>query len=394
MNYKVIVDAGHGGIDSGAVSDNLQEKDLTLRAAKYMYNRLKELNIPVKVTREDDEYLPKDLRVERVLSLYNNDPNVILISNHINAGGGEGAEVVYALKNKSTLADLVLENIGEAGQKTRKAYQRRLPENPNKDYYYIIRETGNLEPILVEYGFIDNKEDANKLQNNIENYAEAVIKALTIYLGVPYYSSTTPEEYTVQKGDSLWSIAKKFNTTVAELKKINNLATDTLKIGQKIKITSKDTYVVQKGDTLYSISQKYNIPIETIKELNSLTTNTLSIGQELVLSTKIQQPVNPNTQYLEYTVEKGDSLWKISQKYNATVDDILKINDLKNSTIKIGDKLLIPKNSVDSEKMYIVKKGDTLWSISQSTGVKVEKIKELNKLSSNLLTVGQELKLQ
>ena len=170
MIEGIIVDAGHGGIDSGAVGNNLLEKDLNLQAAQYMYNRLKELGIPAKMTRDNDEYLPKDERVRRIKNLYNNSPNTILVSNHINAGNGEGAEVVYSLKNNSTLADLVLNNIGEQGQIKRKTYQRRLPENPNLDYYYILRETGNTEPILVEYGFIDNKNDSYKLKNNLNNY--------------------------------------------------------------------------------------------------------------------------------------------------------------------------------------------------------------------------------
>ena len=84
---SVIVDSGHGGIDSGAVGNGMQEKDLTLRASEYMYKRLQELGIPAKMTRTEDEYLPKNERIERVLSLYNNSPGVILISNHINAGG-------------------------------------------------------------------------------------------------------------------------------------------------------------------------------------------------------------------------------------------------------------------------------------------------------------------
>ncbi len=89
-NFKgVIIDAGHGGIDSGAIGNGLQEKDLNLEASTYMYNRLKELGIPTKMTRTNDEYLPKEERIRRVLSLYSNNPNTILISNHINAGGGE-----------------------------------------------------------------------------------------------------------------------------------------------------------------------------------------------------------------------------------------------------------------------------------------------------------------
>lgn len=85
----IIVDAGHGGIDSGAVGNNLLEKDLNLKAAKYMYERLRELNIPAVLTRDDDTYLPKTDRVRKILQLYNNSPNTILVSNHINAGGGD-----------------------------------------------------------------------------------------------------------------------------------------------------------------------------------------------------------------------------------------------------------------------------------------------------------------
>lgn len=83
----VIVDAGHGGVDSGAVANGLEEKDLNLQAAKYMYERLRELGIPAKMTRTDDEYLPKNDRIARVKQLYNNSPNTILVANHINAGG-------------------------------------------------------------------------------------------------------------------------------------------------------------------------------------------------------------------------------------------------------------------------------------------------------------------
>lgn len=89
----VIVDAGHGGIDSGAVGNGLEEKDLNLQAATYIYDRLQELGIPSVITRTDDEYLPKDARVSRIRSITNNNPNTLLISNHINAGGADGQSV-------------------------------------------------------------------------------------------------------------------------------------------------------------------------------------------------------------------------------------------------------------------------------------------------------------
>ena len=83
----VIVDAGHGGNDPGAVSRGLQEKDFTLQAAQYMNERLRQLGIDSKMTRTGDTSLPKTERIAEVKRLFNNSPRVILVSNHINAGG-------------------------------------------------------------------------------------------------------------------------------------------------------------------------------------------------------------------------------------------------------------------------------------------------------------------
>ena len=333
-NRLVIVDAGHGGIDSGAVGNGLLEKDLTLQASKYMYNRLKELGIPVVMTREEDIYLPKEDRIRRVLTLSNNNPNPLLIANHINAGNGEGAEVVYSLRNNSNFATLVLDKIGEKGQIKRKIYQRRLPENPNKDYYYILRETSNTEPILVEYGFIDNKKDADKLRNNLNDYVEGVVEAIALYLGYPYTNNDlAKEEYIVEKGDTLYSLSRRFNISIDELKRINNLDSDILSIGQVLKLTDNDTL------------------------------------------------------YDEYLVQKGDSLWAISKKYNIPLTELIEINNLTDLNIKVNQKLLVPKTS----NTYIVQPGDTLWSISKNNNLTVNELKELNNLTSNLLSVGQEL---
>ena len=374
-----------------------------------MYDRFNELGIPVKITRDSDEYLPKTERVERVKSLYNNEPNVILISNHINAGGGEGAEVVYSLKNDSTLAQSVLNNIGEAGQIKRKVYQRRLPENPNKDYYYILRETGNLEPILIEYGFIDNINDASKLKNNLEDYAEAVVKAVAEYAGYDYVKpgeiiDINKEIYIVKRGDTLYSIARDNNISVAELKKINNITNNTIYIGQELYLKNKileeepnendDIYVVKKGDTLYSISKKLNISIDTLKALNKLNTNEIYVGQQLILSND-----KNSEEYDVYTVKKGDSLWSISQKYDISVKELIELNNLNNLTLQINQKLKVPKIiTIEPEEndteIYIVEKNDTLWSISRKFNISVNELKELNNLTSNLLSIGQQLKIK
>ena len=394
-NIGVIVDAGHGGEDPGAVSGNLKEKDLTLKAALYMYDRLNDLGINAKLTREADISLPKSERIAKVKSLFNNSPGVLLISNHINAGGGEGAEIVYSLKNNPTLASMAIDNIAKSGQISRGIYQRVLPENPSKDYYYILRESGNVEPILVEYGFIDNPNDSKKLVNNITDYVEGVVKAIADYIGVEYLPPTqepnTENTHTVKRGDTLYSIASKYNLTVEELKALNNLTSNEIYIGQILQINPilGSTYIVQRGDTLYSISKKYNVSVNDLKEVNNLNTNVLYIGQELLIPSGIIEDDDEVVEGDFYVVQKGDSLYSIARKLNINLQELIELNNLENNTIQENQKLLIPNSTITNT--YIVQRGDTLWSISKKYNVSVNDLKRANNLTNNLLSVGQQL---
>ena len=396
---KVIIDPGHGGTDSGATGNNLLEKDYNLLISKYMYDRFKELGIPVAITRDSDTTLSPTDRVNTILNKFGNSSDVILISNHVNSGGGEGAEVIYALRNRDTLARRILENIGAAGQETRKYYQRRLPSDTSKDYYFIHRNTGNLEPLIVEYGFIDNTKDVEFLKENYKELAEAVISAVANYIGVPYTppEGITTNTYVVQKGDSLYSIANKLGTTVSELKKENNLTSNTLQIGEVLRIPTKEiyegeenVYIVQKGDTLYSVAMANNTTVDELKRINNLTSNILSTGQLL----KIPSALLPESTYI---VKKGDSLYSIANKYNTTVDELKRINNLTSNILSIGQVLKLPSDKVsDIEKeentiSYTVQKGDSLYSIARKYSTTIDKIKDLNNLTTNLLSIGQVL---
>ncbi len=308
------------------------------------------------------------------------------------SGGGDGAEVIYALRNNSNLANLILEKLSAAGQNVRKAYQRRLPGDTSKDYYFIHRDTGLTEPIIVEYGFLDSSlDDVNQLKNNYKNYAEAVVKAIVEYTRKePIYEAN---QYIVKKGDSLYSIANKYNTTVKELRELNNLTSDLLSIGQvlNIPILEKDyiEYVVVAGDSLYSIAKKYGTTVDEIKRLNNLTSNLLNIGQILKLpKTEVtEEPTND----IIYTVVKGDSLYSIAKKYNTTVDEIKKLNNLTSNLLNIGQVLRIPRQKNYIE--YVVVAGDSLYKIANQYNTTVDEIKRLNNLTSNLLNIGQVLKI-
>lgn len=336
-NYKIIIDPGHGGTDNGASGNDIIEKNMTLAISKIMYNELKRLGIPVYITRETDETLSPTQRVNRIKNAFGNDSNVIVVSNHINAGGAEGAEVIYALRNNETLSSKVLNELAKNGQTIRKYYQKRGTSNPSKDYYFILRDTAPYESIIVEYGFLDNTKDAAKLKKNYERYAYATLEALLDYIG---YSKDDLDYYTVKSGDTLYSIAKKYGITVDKLKDLNNLNSNMISVNQKLLVNDQkkdqttNTYVVEKGDTLYSIAKKYSTTVSKIKELNNLKSDTLSIGQELIIPSSFDVKT--------HIVKSGDTLYSIARKYNTTVDAIKVANNLTSNVLSIGKELIIP----------------------------------------------------
>ncbi len=390
---KVIIDSGHGGNDSGASGNGIVEKDYTLNISEYIHERLDELGVENVMVRTGDETLEPSDRIKRILSFYGNGSDVLLVSNHINAGGGEGSEIIYALRNNDKFSKMIADELENNGRTVRKYYQRRYPSDTSKDYYFIHRNTGNIEAVIVEYGFLDNKNDAELLKKYWRDYAEAVVKAICNYLGVPYtYDGImdNPNYYIVQKGDSLWSISKKYNITVDEIKKLNNLSSNMLQIGQKLLIndTSSSTdvglyYTVSKGDTLYGIANKYNMSVDELKKINNLTSNSLSIGQKLLVQG------SKNLEYDIYTVQPGDNLYQLASKYNISVDKLKDINNLSSDVIVVGQKLLVPLEK--SITTYIVKNGDTLYSISRLFNTTVTDIINLNDLKTTNLSVGQKL---
>ncbi len=394
MNIKgIVIDAGHGGDDPGASGNSIVEKDLALKISQELYDKLKLLGIPVYLTRTVDETLSPSERTDRILKAFGNDKNVIVVSNHINAGGGDGAEVIYALRNTSTLSNLILDKLNEEGQNVRKAYQRRLPSDTSKDYYFIHRDTGVTEPVIVEYGFLDSSlDDVNQLKNDYIKYADAVAEAIAEYVQVPYISDNT---YIVKAGDSLWSIARKYNITVDELKNYNNLTSNLLSVGQLLEIPQNapteeyKTYIVKSGDTLYKIANDNDVTVDELIKFNNLNKTSLSIGQKLLIPLTNENSSKEN--YINYTVKAGDSLWKISQNYDVSVDELKRINNLMSNLLSIGQVLKIPTTNNSNDIEYIVKSGDSLWSIAKKYNTTVDELKIKNNLTSNLLSIGQKL---
>jgi LysM repeat protein len=304
---------------------------------------------------------------------------------------------------------------------------------------------------------------------------------------------TVETTYKVKRNDNLGKIAKQFGMTVDELKKLNNLTSNRLDVGQELKvrtqtakpsikktagtppavttladtsitsittekkksgktfyeeITVETTYQVKRNDNLSRIAKKYGITAQEIKKLNKLKSNSLKVGQRLKIRTVEKRPVKkqeiipaisdtsainqPGTvQYRKltaeelpddyvYVVKRKDNLYRIALNHGLKTEDILRYNGFASDdeVISVGQKIIIkdpsafasitgtpgssqqvdsginrsaPADSVIIEKVYIVQRKDSLFKIARENGITVEELKRINNLTSNRISTGQKL---
>ena len=377
---KIIIDPYRGGTDTGSEINGQYEKNILLNLSKYMSEKLKESGISSELVRNTDISLTEEERNSIINEI--KDKNDIIIQNRLSEDNE--FDIIYPLRNSDSLASLITTDLQSSGINVDKYYQRRLPTNTTLDYYSVIRNTNPNETIIIEY--LDTI--------NYEDIIDVIVAALDKYI-------KKKNTYTVVSGDTLYSVAKKLNTTAEEIKKANNLMSNNLSIGQILKIpdsqqkvendisTNKNIYIVQKGDSLYQIAKNNNTTVDEIKKINNLTNNNISIGQQLILPTKISEP---STEYTYYIVQKGDSLYQISKRYNTTTNNLKTLNNLTSNLLNIGQQLKVPKPTEDYI-LYIVVKGDSLYQIAKKYNTTVNDIKSLNNLTSNNLSIGQQLKI-
>ncbi len=227
----------------------------------------------------------------------------------------------------------------------------------------------------------------------------------------PISSEVNNHTYTVKAGDTLYKIATQNNLTVDQLKQANNLTSNSLQIGQVLNLSSTlttspevtTTYTVVSGDTLWSIANRFGTTVNALKETNHLLADTLKLGQVLIVPSSGNQTntTTPSANTQSYTVLSGDSLWGISRKFGTTVEAIRSANQLTSDQLSIGQVLTIPSNgtittpapTVEQQTTYTVKAGDSLWGIAKQFNTTVNAMKQTNQLTSDSLAIGQILKI-
>ena len=154
--------------------------------------------------------------------------------------------------------------------------------------------------------------------------------------------------HVIVSGDSLWKLAKKYDTEVRIIKEINYIDSDLLSINDTLLIPlskSKsnnfipyEMHIVSEGDTLWDLSKKYNIAIEDLIRMNSLKKDSyLQLGQQLTIGNKnIHRNIESKKRTILYSVKQGDNLYKISDLFDVTVESIKEINDFETSDLMPG----------------------------------------------------------
>ena len=395
---NIVIDPSHGGIDLGQVNNGKYEKDIILDLSKYMENRLKDLGIDAFITRDDDVTLSYDDRINKIKRNYSDNSDTLIISNSLLANNGKGALIIPSVNEvndnleQNIKTQLEYEGLSPVNIKT-----KPLPSNNNKDANLIQRNFDNAKVIVIEYGNIDDNESYEELNKNIYNYAEGVIRAIAINYGLAYQEPSNIKNNThiVTKGESLYSIAQKYNTTLGALKSLINLKNNILSVGQILKLpnyinltkpaSNITIYTVKRGDTLYSIAKQYDVSIDDLLEYNQLFNTILTIGQQLVI------PIEDNSSdnNIVYVVKNGDTLYSIAKRYNVDVDLLKNYNNLDDNMIAVGQKLTIP--NTNEFITYYVRTNDTLESIAKRFNRDVDFIKRINNLQTDDITIGQLL---
>lgn len=199
--------------------------------------------------------------------------------------------------------------------------------------------------------------------------------------------------HVVEKGDTLYSISRKYNVKVDEIKSLNGFSDNNISVGQKLKIPGNEpsqakpaqkqvatTHTVEKGDTLYSISRKYGLSVEQVKAFNGLSGNELKVGQVLKLT---------ENSVASSKTEKTDS--KKTEASQTTSGKDKKETETPSASSAVSEKTVPPKSE---DGIYVVQKGDTWSGIAHDFGLSIAELQNINKVDSDsVLKIGQKLKI-
>jgi LysM repeat protein len=203
--------------------------------------------------------------------------------------------------------------------------------------------------------------------------------------------------HSVAAGETLFSISKTYQVGIADLLDWNNIPDSTVRVGQLLRIKAPAT---TQADTATKLTKPDgSLSSEPAADGQTLYAPVKDTNKEKLPSNTQSTPVakSNNDEFFSktYIVQPGETLYAISRKTGTTVEDLKKLNNLSDNSVKVGQTLVVkPVNSQlkkPDSKTYIVQTGDTMYSVSKKFGLTVEQLKKLNNMENNNLSIGQQL---
>ena len=491
----IVVDAGHGGEDPGAIGPRrIKEKTVVLDIAKQLAKKINSVRgYRAVMTRTSDYYVPlvkrRDIarkeRADLFVSIHADaftNPKAKGASVFALSRRGATSETARFLAKRENAADLiggvgdlsladvdktlagvlvdlsmtatvgasldvgkhVLKNMGSIAA---------LHKNHVEQAGFAVLKSPDVPSILVETGFISNPKEAKRLGTS--RYRKKM--ANTIFKGIQSYFERTPPAGTylawqkngggtiihkVVSGDNLSTIAQRYGVTTKAIKKMNKLSSSSIRIGQRLTIVADEAktnntpvkttnvtpaknttasienkttpaqHTVASGETLSAIALRYDVTVTELKEINRLQALTIRVGQQLKLrlppaANNVTPPKSVTNQPKTHIVVNGDTLSAIALRYNISVAELKKINQLNNTAIRVGQTLSLlaapassplPQVAVDvpaakAPISHRVSSGETLSGIALRYNTTIGAIRKLNKLSDSAIRIGQTLKI-
>lgn len=308
------------------------------------------------------------------------------------------------------------------------------PTTPENGTQYTVKAGDSVWGIANRYGISMNDLISwNNIKDNLiyPGQVLTVSKSATDDNHSGTTNPTTPtngDQYTVKAGDSVWAIANKYGISMNDLISWNHITNNLIHPGDVLIVSknttdhpnnnnsnnnnnndnqpSNKTYTVKTGDSVWAISNRYGISMADLVKWNNIRNNFIYPGQKLVVSQGATSDNANNhsnssnsgqTSGKSYTVKAGDSVWGIAKRNGISMAQLIEANHIKNNFIYPGQVLTLTTGATaptSAGKTYTVKAGDSLWSIAQRNNTSVAQLKSANNLHSDLILIGQVLKLK
>lgn len=232
--------------------------------------------------------------------------------------------------------------------------------------------------------------------------------------------------HTVRRGETLGLIAERYGVTVSRLKDWNDLRSNKIFVGQRLKVVSMvdkgeievegdadvqenaTTHKVRRGESLFSIAEDYGVTIDNLKEWNNLSSSSIDAGQTLIVNasaTKASKKSSGSSEKkaatTKHKVRRGETLGAIASRYGVTVNNLKDWNNLSSSRIDVGQTLIVKgskstsslRSSKSSYTTHTVRNGETLGGIAERYGTTASAIRKANGIKGSMIRKGQKLKI-